>query len=69
MKHTIIQNAGLIRYILEEKGIIRIHDLRIHANIPPNELYMAIGWLACEYKIYLLADTDDQDNWRIMLTI
>lgn len=68
MKNKIIHNARIIRYVIEEKGIIRIRDLRIYINFSQTELYLAIGWLACEDKIYLIADVDDPDDWRIMLT-
>lgn len=58
-------NAGVICRILNEKVIMSVPDLKLYVNIPEKGLYMAIGWLACEGKIHVL--TDENNDWEIVL--
>ena len=56
--------AAVMHRILKEKGIVPLLDLLIYTPTSERELYLAIGWLACEKKIHLIIEEDD--DWRIM---
>lgn len=58
-------HASIIERVLNENGIMPLVDLPIYTNISANEVLMAIGWLACEGKLILLAE--DEDDWRVSL--
>ena len=53
IKSEIGINAGHIWSILNEKGEHSIKSLRKASKLPKENVYMAIGWLARESKVFL----------------
>lgn len=52
-------NAGDIWQILNEKGNVKIADLKKHTKKDIKDIYLALGWLARENKIrFIEAERD-----------
>ena len=49
-------NAGKIWNLLDEKGEHSIKDLKKKLKLSDHAIYMAIGWLAREEKIFQFVD-------------
>lgn len=49
---SIGEKAGILWYIFEENSELSISQLKSLTHLPSSEIYMAIGWLSREGKIY-----------------
>ncbi len=45
-------DAGKLYQILDESGEVKISDLEQKSNFKEKELYLALGWLAREDKVF-----------------
>jgi translation elongation factor EF-Ts len=51
-------NAGKIWNLLNEQGNSSMKDLKKKLRLSDNDIYMAVGWLAREGKIFDFEDDD-----------
>ena len=56
LTNSIGTNAGVLWHILHKAGKISIHDIMKQSELPIQEVYKAMGWLAREEKINIELD-------------
>lgn len=60
-KAKIGTNAGDIWQLLNEKGNVKISDLKKLTKKDVKDIYLALGWLARENKIQFIETEKDQE--------
>lgn len=65
IRNAIGENAGLVWTVLDEYGTTSFSELLKLTELSKPELYMAIGWLAREGKIFQTKSFSD--DWKLML--
>jgi DNA-binding IclR family transcriptional regulator len=58
VRSQILSNSTKILEYIEQKGEASINEIRDQLNLQKQEVYLAVGWLACEKKVYLRQDDD-----------
>ncbi len=56
VKSKIRSNSTKILNYLEQKEEASVSEIRDQLNLKTRDVYLAIGWLACENKVYLRQD-------------
>ena len=56
MIQKIGETPGRIWQVLDETGALRLSALKKRVDVPQAILYMALGWLAREDKLEIVAD-------------
>lgn len=56
IKAQILSNASRIRKYLAEKGEVSVGELRNQFQLRERDVFLALGWMASENKIYLRED-------------
>ncbi len=56
IKHQIVSLALKIRRYLDQKGGASVAEIKSQFKVREPEIYLALGWMACENKIYLRFD-------------
>ena len=55
--------AGIVWQILNEKGPMKIKDIKKEAKLREKDVYAAIGWLAREQKVtFAVVDGDKEET-------
>lgn len=59
IKSQILSNSFRIRRYLEQKGEASVSELRNQLQLQEQDVCLALGWMACENKIYLRQDDQE----------
>ncbi|MGV8091496.1 MAG: winged helix-turn-helix domain-containing protein [Mangrovibacterium sp.] len=64
VKATIRSNSTKILNYLEQKEESPVSEIRDQLDLKTRDVYLAIGWLACENKVHLR-----QDGHRLIIIL
>lgn len=59
LKEDIQVNAGIIWYLLSEKGLLSIRQIEEFTNYEEKMILLSLGWLAREKKVNFVEKNDN----------